>query len=158
METEKFDAWYRSMGEGLYRVIYYSPNTTYQGPLPFQMIRDEYVVDNEMEAKEDCRLLNALDVMYNGTQKHHYKVGDDVSYGFNGDWYYAGKIASFTKSGKFFTTDHGIKFTMKVIDDETCFFHGEKLEVYKIKREIFKRTGTCFTAAHGKIEERNPHF
>ena len=39
------------------------------------------------------------------TIKHNLTVGDDVSYGFNGDWYYAGRVARITK--KYLTTEHG---------------------------------------------------
>jgi len=38
-----------------------------------------------------------------------YQVGDDVSWGINGDSYYAGKIARISK--KFIWTDQGYKFT-----------------------------------------------
>ena len=48
-----------------------------------------------------------------GLIKHTYHVGDDVSYGFNGDWYYAGKVARITK--KFLTTDQGNKFSLVVL-------------------------------------------
>ena len=39
-----------------------------------------------------------------------YKVGDDVSYGINGDSYYAGKIARMTKCRMF--TDQGYQFSL----------------------------------------------
>ena len=38
-----------------------------------------------------------------------YKLGDDVSYGINGDSYYAGKIQRMTE--RFIFVDNGMKFT-----------------------------------------------
>ena len=158
MDNQNFDAWYRNNYNGTYTVIYYALNTTYQGPLPFQMIRDEYIVTSEMDAKEDCRLLNSLETLATGLEKHSYKVGDDVSYGFNGDWYYGGKITRFTKSGKFFFTNSGQKFVRLTYNDELVVFMGDKLTVYPIKREYFQLVSSPFTAAKGIIKEWNPHF
>ena len=39
-----------------------------------------------------------------------YKIGDDVSYGFNGDAYYAGKIVKISPAR--ITTDRGHKFSL----------------------------------------------
>lgn len=49
-----------------------------------------------------------------------YKIGDDVSYGINGDSYYAGKIARIT--ARFITTDRGTKFTRKVAKDGHVYY------------------------------------
>ena len=38
-----------------------------------------------------------------------YKIGDDVSYGINGDSYYAGRITRITK--RFIHVENGYKFT-----------------------------------------------
>ena len=38
-----------------------------------------------------------------------YKLGDNVSYGINGDSYYAGKIQRMTE--RFIFVDNGMKFT-----------------------------------------------
>jgi hypothetical protein len=74
-------------------------------------------------------------------QKHNYKVGDDVSYAFNGDYYYAGKVARITN--KFLTTDQGTKFTLV----ETPYGYR------------FRMTGAkCWWMVPGKIEALNPHF
>ena len=50
----------------------------------------------------------------------NYQVGDDVSYGINGDSYYAGKIARIT--ARFITTDRGEKFTRKQARDGRVYY------------------------------------
>lgn len=50
----------------------------------------------------------------------NYQVGQDVSYGINGDRYYAGKIAKMTN--RFITTDRGEKFTRKEDRDGRVYY------------------------------------
>lgn len=87
--------------------------------------------------------------------KHTYQVGDDVSYGFNGDWYYAGKVAKIT--AKFLITDRGRKFGLRQfkdrIYDETTFDYVDVL------KEYFVSVGHgTWTLTKGIVEEQNPHF
>jgi hypothetical protein len=66
-----------------------------------------------------------------------YKVGDDVSYGINGDAYYAGKIVRITP--KFIFAENGHKFTK--IGDQ------------------YRMTGNRYIwMCAGRHEYRNPHF
>lgn len=66
-----------------------------------------------------------------------YKVGDDVSYGINGDSYYAGKIVRMTQ--RFIWTEHGYKFTR--IGDH------------------YRATGNKYCwMRKGRIEHLDPHF
>lgn len=155
------DAFYENQYNGTFRVTYCALNTSYQGPLEYQLIVDDYLVNTEIEAQDDVKILNNRATMATGIKPHPFKVGDDVSYGFNGDYYHAGKIASFSKSGKFFTTDKGYKFTKKLINDELSIYSRE-LESYidyKIRTEIFTQTGcSCFVAVKGIHTDKNPHF
>ena len=72
----------------------------------------------------------------------NYQVGDDVSYGINGDRYYAGKIARMTT--RFITTDRGEKFTRKEAQDG---------------RVYYTMTGCkyCYLIP-GVVEYMDPHF
>ena len=82
------------------------------------------------------------------TIKHNLTVGDDVSYGFNGDWYYAGKVARITK--KYLTTFTGHKFYLKE------FRSRDYVDVIK---EYFVSVGNgTWTLVKGRKEEMNPHF
>lgn len=88
------------------------------------------------------------------TIKHTYKVGDDVSYGFNGDWYYAGKVTRITK--KFLFTDQGNKFSLTVKELWTKINEHEYADV---PTEVFRSIGGgTWALAKGRIEEKNPHF
>ena len=89
-----------------------------------------------------------------GLIKHTYHVGDDVSYGFNGDWYYAGKVARITK--KFLTTDQGNKFSLVV---RTVWTKIGNTEYADVDKEVFVSVGGgMWVLTKGHIEERNPHF
>ena len=72
----------------------------------------------------------------------NYQVGDDVSYGINGDRYYDGKITRITK--RFIFTDSGRKYTQKVASDG---------------RVYYTETGCryCYLVA-GRQEYLDPHF
>ena len=88
------------------------------------------------------------------TVKHTYQVGDEVSYGFNGDWYYAGKVTRITK--KFLTTDQGQKFSLVV---RTLWSKISDTEYADVDKEIFVSVGGGMWAlTKGRIEEKNPHF
>ena len=65
--------------------------------------------------------------------KHTYQVGDDVSYGFNGDWYYAGKVAKIT--AKFLTTERGRKFFLKT--HQTREYDTKTFEYVDVLKEYF---------------------
>jgi len=66
-----------------------------------------------------------------------YQVGDDVSYGINGDSYYAGKIVRMTKC--YLWTDTGQKFTLR--------------------GDYYRMTGNkwCWLSK-GRREHLDPHF
>jgi len=49
-----------------------------------------------------------------------YKIGDDISYGINGDRYYDGKIARITK--RFIISDRGMKYTRKEDRDGRVYY------------------------------------
>jgi len=68
-------------------------------------------------------------------------VGDDVSMGFNGDYYPCGKISKISKTYFKITTDTGTTFTRV---GPSCWKHGGK-------------DGT-FSLINGTIDERNPSF
>lgn len=82
------------------------------------------------------------------------KVGDEVSMGFNGDWYPDGKVARITKSGKYLYTDTGTKY-VKMRYQTRAILGGEWEDVY---REGYQRVNSCFVLAKGVFNERNPHF
>lgn len=67
------------------------------------------------------------------------KVGDPVSYAFNGDSYPCGHIASISKSLKVVTTSTGRKF-------------------YRRKESGAWINAGTWTLVHGHVETRNPHF
>lgn len=87
--------------------------------------------------------------------KHTYKVGDDVSYGFNGDWYYAGKVARLTK--KYLTTDRGQRFYLREVT--TREYDYDTHEHVNVTKEYFASVGHgTWTLTKGVVEEQNPHF
>jgi hypothetical protein len=66
-----------------------------------------------------------------------YTLGDDVSYGINGDSYYAGKIVRMTR--RFIWTEMGYKFT-KIGDH-------------------YRSTGNRYSwMSKGRHEHLDPHF
>lgn len=86
--------------------------------------------------------------------KHTYQIGQDVSFGFNGDWYYAGKVTKITK--KYLTTERGMKFYLVV---RKVWTKINEFEYKDIPTEIFKSVGGgTWTLTHGIVEEQNPHF
>ena len=87
--------------------------------------------------------------------KHDYKVGDDVSYGFNGDWYYAGKVARIT--AKFLITDGGRKFSLKAFKSRV--YNHTTFDYVDVMKEYFVSVGGgTWTLTKGVVEEQNPHF
>lgn len=87
--------------------------------------------------------------------KHTYQVGDDVSYGFNGDWYYAGKVAKIT--AKFLTTERGRKFFLKT--HQTREYNTNTFDYVDVIKECFVSVGHgTWTLTKGIVEEQNPHF
>ena len=90
--------------------------------------------------------------------KHDYQIGDDVSYGFNGDWYYGGKVARIT--AKFLTTDRGNKYSLKVINDRKKVVEADSFVDYvPCLREVFVSVhGGTWSLTKGIHEAQNPHF
>ena len=90
------------------------------------------------------------------TIPHTLKVGDDVSYGFNGDYYPDGKITRFTKTGKYLYTDGGTKYVKTTFESrERMEDTGEYEDVIK---EGFQRVGGTWWLVPGIVSEQNPHF
>jgi hypothetical protein len=88
-------------------------------------------------------------------KKHTYAVGDDVSYGFNGDWYHDGKVAKIT--AKFLTTESGNKYSLKTFeireyDEETNYY------VDNLKEYFVSVGGGTWTLVKGIVNKQNPHF
>lgn len=77
------------------------------------------------------------------------QVGDDVSMGFNGDYYPVGQIHSISASGEKITTTTGRIFRRprKVLVDET----GREFKQHAW-------TDGCFWLVHGVRREMNPHL
>lgn len=90
--------------------------------------------------------------------KHTYAVGDDVSYGFNGDWYYGGKVSKIT--AKFLTTTHGNKYSLEVIKDRQKVTDANGFVDYvDCNREVFRSVhGGTWSLTKGIHESLNPHF
>jgi hypothetical protein len=87
--------------------------------------------------------------------KHDYTVGDDVSYGFNGDWYYAGKVVKITK--KYLTTDHGQRYYLK--EFKSRVYDTATFDYVDVIKEYFVSVGNgTWTLVKGIKEEMNPHF
>ena len=93
------------------------------------------------------------------TIAHDYKVGDPVSYAFNGDAYPDGLVAKITK--KFLTTTTGKKYSLhlysdrELIKDET----GRTVDAIDVMREGFRSVnGGTWALFHGHVYEQNPHF
>ena len=87
--------------------------------------------------------------------KHTYQIGDDVSYGFNGDWYSAGKVTKITK--KYLTTERGRRFYLK--EFTTSEYNHDTHEHVMITKEYFVSVGGgTWTLTKGVVEEQNPHF
>lgn len=87
--------------------------------------------------------------------KHTYVIGDEVSYGFNGDWYPAGKVTKLT--AKFLTTERGGKFSLHLSNyREYNDALGKSVDV---KREVFRSVhGGTWLLTKGIVEAQNPHF
>ena len=86
--------------------------------------------------------------------QHTFKLGEDVSYCFNGDSYHAGKITKITKAT--IHTESGMVFTKRVRNVWT------KISEYEYKdllTEVFQSKGSgTWTLVHGIHNEQNPHF
>jgi len=67
------------------------------------------------------------------------QVGDDVSYGFNGDYYPCGQIVSISESLKLIKTSDGSKF-------------------YRVKETGSWRMNGTWTLVKGHVNKRNPSF
>ena len=89
------------------------------------------------------------------TVKHDYTVGDDVSYGFNGDSYYGGKVVKITK--KYLTTDRGQRYYLK--EFKSRVYDQAKFDYVDVMKEYFVSVGHgTWTLCKGIVEKQNPHF
>jgi hypothetical protein len=77
------------------------------------------------------------------------KVGDDVSYGFNGDYYPCGKIVRITKGLRIYTEDVS---KSDGAHRQKCTFNR------KGKTSGWKMVGGTWSLIKGIVDERNPHF
>jgi hypothetical protein len=92
-------------------------------------------------------------------EHHEFKVGDAVSYGFNGDWYPDGEVARITKN--FLITTTGNKYHIysfiyrKLIKDS----NGRTVDSEDVMKDGFKSVnGGTWKLAKGVIREWNPEF
>jgi hypothetical protein len=93
------------------------------------------------------------------TVPHTYKIGDPVSYGFNGDWYPDGTVARITK--KFLTTTNGHKYSLTTYKDRELIKNeeGRCIDAVDVIREGFRSVnGGTWALCHGHIREWNPEF
>lgn len=87
------------------------------------------------------------------TIKHTFQVGEDVSYGFNGDWYHDGTIVKITKN--YITTSGGRKYSLKVIKDRVWIDDDFR----NVDREVFSSVGGgTWALCKGICNKQNPHF
>jgi len=104
------------------------------------------------------------------------KVGDDVSYGFNGDYYPCGKIVRITPGWRIYTEEQVVDPTTKLIDTSTE--EGKALaEAAQARRDAdpkrerkikmfnrrkntsgWKMKGGTWSLVMGIVDERNPHI
>ena len=84
-------------------------------------------------------------------KKHTYKLGEDVSSGFNGNWRHIGKVAHLTNW--YLTTDTGLKFRKHIVDLWTPSVQAD------VPTEVFRQVNSpSWVLAHGIIHECNPHI
>jgi hypothetical protein len=89
------------------------------------------------------------------TIAHTFKVGEQVSYAFNGDCYPDGTVAKITK--KFLTTSSGRKFFLNTFED--CVYNELSQRYVDVNREVFRTVGGgTWTLVHGHRYEQNPEF
>lgn len=90
------------------------------------------------------------------------KVGDDVSYCFNGDCYPDGKVVRITKTGRYLYTEHNkyilflYKSRVKRIVRGTETDDGDDWET--VMKEGYHRVGGPWSLVKGIHDERNPHI
>ena len=72
------------------------------------------------------------------TSNQDFQIGDDVSYGFNGDFYPCGQVDRISKTGKVIYSTTGAKFIRQ-------------------SSGYYKRSQT-WTLVHGIHNDQNPHF
>lgn len=83
---------------------------------------------------------------------HDFKVGDDVSCGFDGDWYPDGQVARITKN--FLTTTKGHKYHLY-----THLWCTKETNYEDVLKEGFRSVGGgTWTLTKGVIREWNPEF
>lgn len=71
------------------------------------------------------------------------KIGDDISYGFNGDYYPCGKITHITKGWRCTATDEdGFKTVFNRRKNTACW----------------KKVGGTWSMVRGIVQKQNPHF
>ena len=77
------------------------------------------------------------------------KVGDDVSYGFNGDYYPCGKVVRITPGWRIYTEDTSLP---KGAHRQQCMFNRVR------KTSGWKMKGGTWGLVKGIVDERNPSF
>lgn len=87
---------------------------------------------------------------------HRYKVGNEVSRGFNGDYYPCGVVTFIGK--KYLKTSTGHRFYLSTYIDETLEDTPNGFDWIKREVEFFKEVQSPFVLCKGHIDERNPHF
>lgn len=90
---------------------------------------------------------------------HDYVVDEEVSYGFNGDWYPDGKVEKVTACRM--TTTGGHKYSIKTISWRVMLTDevGRIFDTYDCRKEVFTSVlGGTWALAKGTIREWNPSF
>lgn len=113
---------------------------------PFESVWDWETLDQVVEIAND--LTSSTNVLYIPIQRSNAypkfdvikapAVGDDVSKGFNGDFYPCGKIVRISKTLKRITTSNG--------------------DVFYRRAETGAWIAGAFTLVSGIIDRQNPHF
>lgn len=90
---------------------------------------------------------------------HDFQVGDEVSYGFNGDFYPCGDVEKITNN--FITCSGGRKFRRKLIKWHSLIKNTEWKIVDSeecLKECFYLVGGGNWVLVKGIINKRNPHF
>ena len=67
-----------------------------------------------------------------------FNIGDEISYGFNGDFYHCGQVDRISKTGKIIYSNMGDKFVRQ--------------------RDGYYKRNQTWTLVHGIHDDQNPHF
>lgn len=87
---------------------------------------------------------------------HSYAVGDEVSYGFNGDYYPCGIISKITK--RYITTDTGAKFYIAKAPHVVYANLDDTEKTIEMRDVMQLVSNKWFRMVAGHVNKRNPSF